>query len=280
MDATTARLFDLEQQKPGRALLPAVVRHLSGIAEAVDRAGDEDEWRRLTLMHGQTAALAGWLMFEQGNVRGVHRHWDTALAIASYIKSDPLLACVQTYLSYAVAEQGDPTTAWQLACTALSHSGNDNRVRAWMAARAAQEAAGLGEQAAAFANLDVAIELANEIKPITPSDATPPWARFVDRAHVYGMVANAFSRMKIRSDALIAAIWASDTLSDGRTKARAQTLAEIAYAFAAVRQLDQAMPYAAEAAELADQLGATLATRRLRAIVRLLPKSSNSERGS
>lgn len=274
MDATTAHLFDLEQQQPAPAILPAVARHLSDIADAVGRAQGKDEWQRLTLMQGQTAALAGWLMFEHGNVRGVHRHWDTALAIAHYVKSDPLLACVQTYLSYVVAERGDPATAWQLARTALSHSGDDNRVRAWMAARAAQEAAGLGEQAAAFANLDVAIELAYELKPITPSDATPPWARFVDRAHVYGMVANAFSSMKITSDALIAAIWASDALSVGRTKARAQTLAEIAYAFTAVRQLDQAMPYAAEAAELADQLGATLAMRRLRAMVKLLPKSS------
>lgn len=280
LEADTVRLFDLEQQQAARTLMPAVARRAADIVDALRGFHGEHERHRLTLMHGQAMALAGWLVFEQGDVRGIHRYWDMALGVAQEIKNEPLLACVQTYLSYAVADRGDPATALQLAHTALSHAGDDSRVRAWIAARIAQEAAGLGDQAAAFANLDLAMELCHDLKSVAPSDTTPPWARFVDRAYVCGMVANAFSRMRITSDAYLAAIWARDALSDGQTKARALTLAEIACAFTAVRQLDEALPYVAEAAELAEKLEATRVNQRLRAVVQLLPSPRNAGPGS
>lgn len=216
--------------------------------------------------------MVGWLILDYEDVIGIHRYWDAALSAAQHVQSEPLLACIQTYMSYAAAEQGDHATAWQLAHTALSHTGDDNRVRAWTAARAAQAAAQLGDHGAAFTNLDVAIELGRDLKPVTSEDATPPWARFVDSAYVWGMIANAFGRMKITSDAFMASVYAGDAITEGQTKARALTLAEIAYAFAAVWQLDEAVWYATQAAELAEKLEATQAKRRLKAMVALLPK--------
>jgi hypothetical protein len=276
LDATTIQLFDREQHQPARTLLPEVVRHLDTVAAASHIASTEHERHRLTTIHGQAATLAGWLIFEKEDAQGVHRYWDTVLTIAERINDEPLLACVQTHMSYAAVEHSASKTALHLAHSALSHAGHDNRARAWLATRVAQEAAGFGDQATAFMHLDMALESGRDLKPLTPDDSTPSWVRFVDSAYIYAMIANVFSRMKITSDAYIAALWARDTLTDRQTKARALTLAEIACALAAVWQLDEAVWYGAQAAELAEKLEATQAMRRLRAMVALLPGSFSS----
>lgn len=277
LEASTARLFDLEHHERASNLLPTVRRHLDETAALLAGTESRALRHRLTLVGGQAAALAGLLAFEQGDVQSAQRYWDAALTAAQKAASGPLLAYVLTCQSAAAAERGDPRAAWQLAHTAVSHAGKDERARAWMSARAAQEAAELGEVSTAVVELASVVKAAEQLRRPVPGDETLPWLRFVDSAYLYGMVTNGYSRMRRHREAHHVAERAVKALSEGRTKARALTLAEAAYAAAAVGETKRAMEYATEAVELAEVLEARQVMRRLRALVGLLPKPLSVE---
>jgi hypothetical protein len=276
VEAATSQLFDLEHYRPARVLLPAARRHLEDISALLSGTRRDALRRRLALAGGQTAALIGWLTFDLGDADLTYRYWDAALAAAKYASDGPLLACVMTYQSYAAAERGDPATAWQLAHAAVALAGPDARARSWMAARAAEEAARLGEDRAAIAELDLALNLGRDLLPPTPEDPSPPWARFFYRSTLGAMAANVHSRIGHSSKARDSASWTLRTLTSHRVKARALILAEVACANARVGEIEIAVESAHQAADLADQLEVTLAHRRLRALVPLLSPYSAS----
>jgi DNA-binding transcriptional regulator YiaG len=270
VETATAQLFDLEHHRPARALLPAVVRQIDDISALLSGTKRETLRRRLAVAGGRAAALAGWLAFERGDCANAHKFWDAALAMARYASDGPLLACVFTYLSYSSAERGDPATAWQLAHTAIAHAGTDVRSRSWMAARAAEEAALLGERRAALAELDLAMQLGRTLTLPEPEDPTPPWARFYYRAVLAAMAANVHGRLGNPGQARDAAAWALRTVSGEKVKSRALILAEVACAHARIGEVELAVESAHEAANLAEHLNATFARRKLRTLIALL----------
>jgi hypothetical protein len=168
------------------------------------------------------------LAFDQQVAAVSFRAWEVAIAAAKTTADGPLLACVLAYQSYMAAERGDPATAWQLAYTAVAHAGADARSRAWMAARAAQEAARLGERRAALAELDLAFDLGGGLKPAAPDDPSPPWSRFFYRAVLGAMAADVHGQLGHVQKALDAAAWALRTLGGESVKSRALILAEVA----------------------------------------------------
>jgi transcriptional regulator with XRE-family HTH domain len=270
VEANTARLFALEHHRASRLIVGTVNRHIDDVSGLLAGTRREPLRRRLAASGGQSAALAGWLAFDRGDAASAHRYWDSALAAARYASDGPLLACVLTYLSYSSAERGDPATAWQLAHTAISHAGPDARARSWMAARAAEEAAQLGERSAALAELEIALSLGSDLPKPVPGDDTLPWTRFFDAKRLASMAANVHGRLGDASAAMDAAEWALRVLGEEQVKVRAIVLAEVACAAARVGQLDVVARTAFEAADLADALEATLARRKLRALLQLL----------
>ncbi|MGH6655421.1 MAG: hypothetical protein ACRDVE_09465 [Actinocrinis sp.] len=270
IETNTARLFALEHHRAARSITGAVTQHIDDIAGILAGTRREPMRRRLAAAGGQAAALAGWLAMDRGDLAGAHRYWDSSLAAARYAGDGPLLACVLTYLSYSSAERGDPATAWQLAHTAGTHAGRDPRARSWMAARAAEEAAQLGERGAAMAELEIALKLGSALPQPMPNDTTAPWTRFFDTPRLAAMSANVHGRLGDPKAALEAAQWAMRTLGTEQVKGRAIVLAEVACAAARVGQLDLVAQTAIEAADLADTLEVTLARRRLRAVLPLL----------
>jgi hypothetical protein len=276
VETATSQLFDLEHHRPARALIPTVGRHVDDISALLAGTRREPLRRRLAVAGGQAAALAGWLAFDRGDASRAHRNWDSALAAAKYAADGPLLACILTYLSYSSAERGDPATAWQLAHTAVAHAGADPRARAWMAARAAEEAALLGERRAALAELDLAMQLGGNLMQPGPEDASPPWTRFFYRSVLAAMAANVHGRLGNAPSARDAAAWALRTLGGEQIKSRAYILAETACAFARAGDIEQSVEAAHGAVDLAERLEATLARRKLRGLVPLLAVYSTS----
>ncbi|MBS2964648.1 hypothetical protein KGA66_16445 [Actinocrinis puniceicyclus] len=270
VETNTARLFALEHHRAARTLAGAVNRHLDDISTLLAGTRRDPLRKRLAAVGGQAAALAGWLAFDRGDVAGAHRYWDSSLAAARYASDSPLLACVLTYLSYSSAERGDPATAWQLAHTAVSHAGPDRRARAWMSARAAEEAAQLGERAAALCELDRALKLGSDLPQPTPNDDTLPWTRFFDTKLLAGTAANVHGRLGDARASMDAAEWAMRSLGHEQVKGRAVVLAEVACAAARVGQLDLVAQTAVEAADLTEALEVTLARRKLRRLLQLL----------
>jgi hypothetical protein len=276
LEVGTTQLFDLEHHRPARALLPSVTRQMDDVAMLLNGTRREGPRRRLALAGGRAAALAGWLAFERGDATGAHKYWDAAITMAKYAADGPLMACVLTYLSYSSAERGDPATAWQLVHTAIAHAGTDLRARSWMAARAAEEAALLGERRAALAELDLAIQLGGDLAPAVPEDTSPPWSRFYYRAVLAAMAANVHSRLNNSAQARDAAAWAVRTMGSQQVKSRALVLAEVACAAARSGNMELAVESAHEALDLVERLEVTLARRKLRALVPLVAVYSNT----
>jgi len=270
MEANTDRFFAMEQHSAARLIANAVTRHIDDIAGLLAGTRRETLRRRLAMAGGQTAALAGWLAFDQGDAVGAHRYWDSALAAARYAADGPLLACVLTYMSYSAAERGDPAAAWQLAHTAIGHSRDDARAHAWMAACAAVAAARLKDPAAARAELQAALGLRESIEEPPEPQPSLPWARFFGSsaldaaaAHVHGILGDADAAFQAAEQAL-------ETAGKAKAKWRAVVLAESACAAARVGQFDLLARIAIEGADLADALECTPARRRLRAVLPLL----------
>lgn len=270
VETNTSRLFALEHHRCARTLSGAVNRHLDDISGLLAGTRREPLRKRLAAAGGRSAALAGWLAFDRGDATGSLRYWDSALAASRYAADNPLLACVLTYLSYSSAERGDPATAWQLAHTAMTHAGPDRRARAWMSARAAEEAAQLGERAAALSELETALKLGSDLPQPIPDDDTLPWTRCFDIKLLAAMTANVHGRLGDARSAMDAAEWAMRSLGHEQVKSRSIVLAEVSCAAARVGQLDLVAQTAFEAADLADALEVTLARRKLRRLLPLL----------
>ena len=269
-ESATAHLFGLEHHQPARQLTASVTRHIDEIAVLLAGTRREPLRRRLATTGGQAAALAGWLAFDRGDSGGAHRYWDSSLAAARYSADGALLACTLTYLSYSSAERGDPATAWQLAHTAVAHAGVDPRSRSWMAARAAEEAALLGERRAALSELDLALGLGSDLRAPAPDEPTAAWSRFFDQASLAAMAATVHGRLGDARAAREAAGWALRALGPAQVKSRAVVLAEVACAAARVGDLDLAGDAGLRAGELTTRLEVTLARRKLRTLLQLL----------
>lgn len=270
----TAYLFGLEYHRPARIMMPIVGQHIRDIAAMLANTRRSPLRRRLAGAGGRASALAGWLAFDLGDTITAHRYWDSAVASSRYAGDGPLFACVLTYLSYSAAQSGDPHTAWQLAHSALGHAGDNARAQAWMAVRAAQEAAQLGDSGAALAELELALDYGSEMAPAAPEDDAEPWCRFVDRAYIWAMASNVHTRLGAVDDAHTHAVRALDSLSGDQTKTRAIILAEAASAFTRIGGTERAIKCATEAANLSEELEVSIARRSLRALAALLPHDS------
>jgi hypothetical protein len=272
------RLFALEQHRTASSIGDAVNRHTADVAGLLAGAQRPALRRRLALIGGASAALAGWVALERGDASAAHRAWDGALAAANHTGDRSLLACVHGYLSYAAAERGDPALAWQLAHTAAEHSGSDVRGRAWLIARTAQEAARLGACGSALAAVDTVRKLGWGLAAARPGETVSPWARHVDAAYLAGMVADVYGQLGEAGMALDAARHALRVVGSGWSKARALVLAEVACAAAQADELDLVERTAFEAVDLAESLEAMLARRKLRAVLTSLRQHPTSGR--
>jgi hypothetical protein len=268
--AAVQRLFAAEQHRAAPSMKPSVDRQLEEIAALLSGTGREPVRRRLASLGGAGAALAGWLALECGDPAAAHRYWDSALASARYAADGALLAYTLIHLSYSAAERGDPATGWQIAHTAAAHAGNQPRIKAWAAARAAQEAARLGEHAASRDELRQALDTGGQLGPAVPGDGTAPWARHIDGAYLHALAADVHDLLGEHDQALEHAHGALAALSDARTKTRALVLAQAACTAAHAGDLDLVGQCAFEAADLTDTLQTILACRRLRLLRTLI----------
>ena len=266
VEASTSRLFDLQHHSPSRLLAPTVDRHIGTLTALVTAARHETVRRRLLISAGRSALLAGWLAFDRGDIASAHRYWDTSIGAAEGTVDAPLLAASLTCLSYAAARRGDPGTAWQLSHTAGQHTPEDRRAAAWATSRAALHAAELGENDAAHAAMERALELAGDLPSPRPGDGGAPWTRSFDRARLLSSVAHAAALIEDRHAADYA-FQAAEALGSARVKARAVVLAECALVSAIVGELDLCLDYGATSAALTRELDVSVASDLLYAVV-------------
>jgi hypothetical protein len=211
--ATMEKLFAQEQHQRSRTLTQTVERQVTDIAALLAGTGREKARRELARIGGACAALAGWLAFDTGDTMAAYRYWDNALASARYAADPPLLALILVHQSYATADRGDPANAWQLAQTAATHAVTQPRLHAWACARAAQEAARLGERGAALDELDTVLHLAGQMAVPVPEEGTVAWARHIDPAYLSALAADVHHQLGDHDQAVCHAHAARDAMT-------------------------------------------------------------------
>ena len=227
IERQTRALFDLEERAPAGQVVDEASSHLNTVSDLIGSAHDNQLRTRLISQAGTSAALAGWLAFDQGQGAHAERYYAVAERAAEQAGDVALLVCVRTYRSYLADARGNPCAGAQLLSEALETlpRGGEPVMRAWLSARQAESAVALGNCEGALRAFDrayMAQELTNGEQPM--------WTRFFTPTRLDGMAVAGYARlnhpdMDAAAERLLAAA------GDRQTKVQQIALADLAYAY-------------------------------------------------
>jgi transcriptional regulator with XRE-family HTH domain len=203
VDQRTMAMFEAETQLPARQLYAGLGAHLDHITALLPTSGTHRG--QLLIAAGETAALAGWMAYDMGDLATVQ-------------------ALVLAYTSYAV---DDPTTARSMLRAAQQQLRTPGcaTARAWVSAREAEESAAIGDREGALR----AVERAQAVYDYAQPDGEQAWVRFFSRARLDSMTVAAYARLDHPDLADVAAA-ALAALHEGDQKTRAVILGREALA--------------------------------------------------
>ena len=270
VEASTFRLFDVEQHSPARLLAPSVERHLGTVTALLTAARHESVRRKLTGSAGVAALLVGWLAFDRGDHASALTFWDNATGAAEATMNDALLAAALTFQSYAAARRDDPNAAWQLAYDASALTPEDPRATAWATSRVALYTALVGEREESEAAMWRSLEIGEDLPNPRPGDGGHPWMRSFDRAVLLSSAAHTAALLNDSDAALSYAASAVEALGPAKVKSRAVVLAQVTIAAALVGDLKRCLDYGSAAAPLTRDLDVSVAADLLRDVIPVL----------
>lgn len=275
VEAATTRLYDLECHSPARLLTPTVHRHLSTVTALLEVAQRHRVRRRLTTTSAESMLLAGWLALDWGDTAEANRFWDSAIGAAQSTEDGALLAAAFIQQSYAATRRNDPASAWRLAYSAYTHAPDEPRTRAWILSRMALYTAQLGEHEEAMTALHQALETGTTLTQPKPGDSVRSWTRMITPAALHATAAHTAALLHDTPTATHNATAAAKALGPARDKTRTLVLAELTLTAAITGDYDACAEHGIEAANLARDLGVSLAIDLLhRTATLLLPHST------
>jgi hypothetical protein len=256
-------MFVAETQMPARRLYASLAAHLDHLTTVLPHAGP---YRTpLLVAAGETAALAGWLAFDMGDLATARRYYQAATRAGQEAGHPPVRALVLAYTSYAVS---DPLAAREMLRAAQERlrSPGSATARAWVSAREAEESAAIGDRESALR----AVERAQTAFDYAQPDAEQAWVRFFSRARLESMTVAAYARLD-HPDLADVARNALSALRPDDTKTRAVILGDVAGAHATRGDYTAASAVAREALAVTLEAEATLGRQRLTALAGQLP---------
>ncbi len=262
--------FTQEEQVPARLLAEHVGAHVDLLSLLLAGAAEKHR-TRLMVLAGESAALAGWLAWDTGDVVAARGFWRSAIDAAKAASDGPLLACVLAYLSYLASSQGDAREAFRLleAAGEQVRSRQHAAARSWVSARAAEEAALVGD-GSAF----IALERAMTSFDYVDAGSGRPWVRFFDNARLGSMAVATYARLN-HPEVDQAADAVMGSLGAGQHKTRAVILGDVAAGRAAHGDLDAAVALAERALAETVKGEAVLGRERLAALRPVLAASGS-----
>ncbi|MFI6705450.1 XRE family transcriptional regulator [Nonomuraea sp. NPDC050478] len=205
-DATTiAHLEDrtrgfhrLEEHIPAKDLYPALIRHLNEVSALLESGLPDLHRRRLAVVAGESAILAAWFAWEQGDEHMTASHIRLADAAAKHANDDSIAACMAGYRSYMAGENSIQRT--QFIQRGLGRIGEgDPATRAWLLARHAEETALLGDHRGALNSIRQAADV------YAGADINArPWTCFLDPGRFASMSLTVYSRLRRHDDSATA----------------------------------------------------------------------------
>lgn len=272
LEAAGAAHFEQEEHLPARHLMAHVAGHVDMVSLLL--AGATDRHRaRLAVLAGESAALAGWLAYDTGDMQAARNWWQTALDAARHATDGPLIALVLCYLSYptGAGADGDHRKAARMLAEAGTHvkSTQHAAARSWIAGRQAEESAAVGDVSAL-----VALERALTSFDYAEPDTGRPWTRFFDNARLGSLAVSTYARLN-HPDLGDAAGAVLETVESRKT--RAVILGDVAGGYAAQGDIDQACALAEQALDATLAGEAVLGRDRLTALRPALDASGSTQ---
>ncbi|MGW5741602.1 hypothetical protein [Amycolatopsis sp. NPDC003861] len=268
----TREFFRSEETQPARALAAELRSHHQGLRRMIDTTTDDSLRRRLISAAGETAALAGWTLFDLARPDQAVKVYENALRTAREAGDQPLVACILGYWSYLLSSSGDARGAVRMLADASQQvRGSDAATQAWILAKLAEEEAAVGNAPSALRSLDQAVVVFD----YASMGGARPWTSFFTANRLGSLAVSTYGRLHHRETDQLAATLL-DSLAPTENKVRALVLADLATSAARGGDYDRVDALTSEAAPLATRTEATLAIDRLWEVVELLPTRGGS----
>lgn len=182
MEERSAGYHQLDLVMPGRALYKSVMAHLRELSTLLNGTANDpanELRRRLIVVAGESAALAGWWASDAGDMTAARNLYKTAEQAAEESQDASILACLLGYRSYAPSMKGAHGRSRALLTTALETlpKSVSPTTESWLAARHAEESAALGDKRQALNSWG----RAEEAFSIADPEEDRVWVRFFDQ---------------------------------------------------------------------------------------------------
>ncbi|MBV9013738.1 MAG: hypothetical protein JO272_17155 [Pseudonocardiales bacterium] len=272
MQDRTADFFETEYTVPARHVLDSLTNHRATLTTLLGNARTDATRDPLTVMLGETEALIGWLHFDLGQMNQATNAWRATLKIAKDTGDRALAACALGYWSYLASSRNDILPAVRLLRQAEEYVPGNSApaTRSWIAARAAEESARLGEETAALCSLERAFTAFDFARPRTER----VWTGFFTANRLGGVTVSTYMALGHR-DATAAADFLLASLSPTENKARALVLADLTTLAVRTKDFDRATALAGDAIDVTVRTETSLARQRLLTLASALATSSD-----
>ncbi|MFE0021889.1 hypothetical protein [Amycolatopsis sp. NPDC059021] len=269
----TRDYFHAEETTPARELIAELRDHHQGLKRMIATANNESLHRRLTSAAGETAALAGWLLFDLARTDEAVKVYENAISAAREAGDPALEACVLGYWSYLAASDDDSPGAVRMLVDASQRvRGADPSTQAWILARLAEEEAAVGNASAALRAMDQAAVVFDYA-----TSESRPWTSFFGPNRFGSLAVSTYGRVAHRETDQLASTLLS-SLAPTENKVRALVLADLAQSAVRGGNFDRVEELTAKAAPLATKTEATLAVDKLWEVVEMLPDHGSAGR--
>ncbi|MGW3201921.1 transcriptional regulator [Streptomyces sp. NPDC001118] len=264
----TAELFTTEEHLPARLLARRLATHLETLTALIPGAGRHE--KALTVAAAETAALAGWAAFDQGDHEDALNYYETAALAGREAGHPPAVALAMGYASYAAA----PDRAREMLRTAQDHVKGRQyaAARSWLAARESEEAAGIGDRDGAVRALDRAVTAFEYTEP-----GELPWMSFYRQARVDSFTLSTYAKLR-HPDLTEAADAALDHLGDDDSKVRIAVLHDVANGYAVAGEIEPAVEVGRRFVDAATATPTTMGRQRLADFAEVLPVQTPAAR--
>ncbi|TDB98151.1 XRE family transcriptional regulator [Nonomuraea longispora] len=198
LEHRTRGFHRLEEHIPAKSLYPALISHLNEVSALLESGLPDDHRRRLAVVAGESAILAAWFAWEQGNAHMTAAHTRLANVAAKHTNDVSIAACMTGYRSYMAGRNSAQST--RLIQQGLDQIGEgDPATRAWLLARHAEEGALLGDHRGALNSIREVVDV------YAGADINArPWTCFLDPGRFASMSLTVYSRLRRHDDSATA----------------------------------------------------------------------------
>lgn len=273
IEKQTQSLFDLEERMSAHQVVGEANDHLDRISAILYATENESLRNQLTSQAGASAALAGWLAYDQGAFDTAKHYYQVAEQAAHQAGDAPLMACVTTYRSYLADSLGNQQEGARLLRSAIEMlpPGGQPEMKAWLSAREAETAAILGQRDEALR----AFDRAYTAQEFSRQAEQPLWTKFFTPTRLDGMAIASYARlnhteMEAAAQRLLQSI---DTCS---TKVEQIALADLSYGYLELGDIERGAEYGQSALNAIRRSNTRVGYDRLAIINRALMPYRNS----